>query len=333
MKNNIEVIHVINHSEEHLGGAQKILRKLVSGHNHSSKILSFDFILSGNVKSKSNKLFCFCVLLKELIFNKSAIFVFHHRIFLLLTPILDKERCFFICHNIFPTKNFIFRFCGKIRYIAVSEEVSLYLNKFIPIDKIITINNGVSFSKEELQLKVNSDYIISYIGRLSHQKGVDVLIKSFALLLNERPDSLLKIVGDGEELENILELIEMLDIKSKVIVNGFSHRPFLEVKESSVLVVPSRYEGFGLVFYEALEREHFVVASDLDVFKLKEDDSRVQFFSNNSISSLYNTLLACSDLELEDIVYKSRTKRHDYLTEEEMIHQYMAIFGVESNEC
>ncbi|OQX73143.1 MAG: hypothetical protein B6D59_06490 [Campylobacteraceae bacterium 4484_4] len=86
------------------------------------------------------------------------------------------------------------------------------------------------------------------VGRLSRQKGFDLLIEAVAKL----PDTYsLKILGEGESKEVLQRQIEALGLAQRVELAGFSDAPYCEMRQVDLLVLSSRYEGLPNVVLEA----------------------------------------------------------------------------------
>ena len=98
-------------------------------------------------------------------------------------------------------------------------------------------------------------------GRLSHEKGFDLLLDAFAALRSTGRSANLLIYGDGPELPRLSRRIEALGLSSCVRLAGFVRdvRPSFGAME--FLVVPSRSEGFPLVLLEAWAQGAPVVAT------------------------------------------------------------------------
>jgi glycosyltransferase involved in cell wall biosynthesis len=90
-----------------------------------------------------------------------------------------------------------------------------------------------------------------FVGRLEKEKQVFSFIESFNFLDNEL---VLYIVGDGSELERIKDLIDQKKLESRVFLLGAQKhiRDLLDTVD--LLVLPSLFEGFGLVLAEAHSR-------------------------------------------------------------------------------
>ena len=104
--------------------------------------------------------------------------------------------------------------------------------------------------------------VILAVGRLHKQKGVDVLIRAHALLRRKGYDHLLVIAGEGPERAALEDLAARLGVAHSVRLAGFVPNPYPLMRAARLLVVSSRYEGFGMVILEALALGTPVVATD-----------------------------------------------------------------------
>ena len=102
---------------------------------------------------------------------------------------------------------------------------------------------------------------VIFVGRFSRQKGFDRLLQIWTLIHNHYPDWSLHIYGGFGQEQNAL----VSEIKQKD-ANIFIHNPTTDIlakyKESSILLMTSRYEPFGLVVPEAMSCGLPVVAFD-----------------------------------------------------------------------
>ena len=99
--------------------------------------------------------------------------------------------------------------------------------------------------------EVREKSIIS-VGRLHPGKGFDRLVRIFSTLAEEFPDWKLKIIGDGEEKENLQHQIEELGLQDQVILTGKMNSFQLEeeMKKASVFAMTSHSEGLSFVILE-----------------------------------------------------------------------------------
>lgn len=90
------------------------------------------------------------------------------------------------------------------------------------------------------------------VGRLSAQKGLDVLLDGLALAAAELPGAHVTIVGDGPDRQALQARAQRLGISTMVTFAGFQTNPLPLVRAADFFVLPSRYEGFSNAVLEAL---------------------------------------------------------------------------------
>jgi glycosyltransferase involved in cell wall biosynthesis len=100
------------------------------------------------------------------------------------------------------------------------------------------------------------------VGRLSPQKGFDVLIDAFARLQRTRPEAGLTILGEGPEREALEAQVRGLGLAAIVRLPGAVENPWRFMRAADLVVSSSRYEGFPNVVLEALALGCVVVAAD-----------------------------------------------------------------------
>lgn len=130
---------------------------------------------------------------------------------------------------------------------------------------------------EKLQVIVNGSRLLTFfqrvrapqsrcsiiaVGTLCRQKGFDVALKALALLNN--PQISLTILGEGPDKQSLIDLAVQLGISENVELPGFVDdiEPFLH--RADLAIMPSRWEGFGLVAVESLSTGLPIVASNVD---------------------------------------------------------------------
>lgn len=113
------------------------------------------------------------------------------------------------------------------------------------------------------KLPEKADYVVSFVGKLTDFKGVDVLLDAAAIYEEELGNVLTLIVGDGELRGDLKLQAEELGLRG---VHFLGHQSQPEVAEiyniADVSTVPSRVEPFGLVAVEALACGTPVVATN-----------------------------------------------------------------------
>ena len=126
--------------------------------------------------------------------------------------------------------------------------------------RVSVIPNVVHLNESGVYSSV-SDKSVIFVGRYSHQKDIDSLIKIWQIVNSRHPDWTLNIYGGfGVEQQRLVSTINHLSI------NIVTHAPtpdiFSRYKESSILVLTSLFEPFGLVLPEAMSCGLPVVAFD-----------------------------------------------------------------------
>lgn len=145
--------------------------------------------------------------------------------------------------------------------IAQSQEMKEDMQSFsgVPIDRIHVIGNGVDIKTigKTLDIKAapqkNSVSITKMlcIGKLEHQKGFDLLLKTLGELKG-RLDFRLKLIGVGSCKEELLYLISKYELNENVVIIDRISKPASLFMDSDVFISPSRYEGFPNVVVESL---------------------------------------------------------------------------------
>jgi glycosyltransferase involved in cell wall biosynthesis len=131
-------------------------------------------------------------------------------------------------------------------------------------------------ARKQLQLNLQ-ERVILYVGRFDPRKGIETLVRAFALLKEQGVKNLkLVIVGgsspqmpDGAERTRIEGIVNELGLHSDVLFAGQIGHDILPLyyTAADVCVIPSHYEPFGLVAIEAMACGTPVVASDVGGLK------------------------------------------------------------------
>ena len=172
--------------------------------------------------------------------------------------------------------------------IAVSEHVrdSVLESLNTNIERIVVINNPINISHvmeksfefiDHPFIKNKSGKLLIAAGRLTKHKDYATMIKAVSLL-KEKVDVKLIILGDGNEKERLKVLIKDLNLTKIVDLAGFVSNPYKYFKNADLFVHSSWYEGFGMVFLEAMACGLKVVTTDCNIPKElfeKEDLERV----------------------------------------------------------
>jgi glycosyltransferase involved in cell wall biosynthesis len=151
--------------------------------------------------------------------------------------------------------------------IAVSEhEAASLINLGVQRDRIRVIPNGVDLGEfAGVGTRKDRDGLVGlFVGRLDpDQKGLDVLVRAMSKLPQNYPLRLRLVGEDWGGAELLRHLAQRLGVADRVTMVGKVPRPEVvrEFAEADFLVLPSRFEPFGIVLLEAMAAGLPVVAS------------------------------------------------------------------------
>jgi len=136
---------------------------------------------------------------------------------------------------------------------------------------------------------------VLFVGRLASRKGVSRAIESMATLRDE--DIELLIAGTGRHEKRLKQLAQDYGVAENVTFLGFVLDDELPVVYSAadIFVFPSRYEGFGLVFLEAMACGTPVVGTPVGGIPDIVEDSRTGFVVDHSVEDISETLRRCHE--------------------------------------
>ena len=89
-------------------------------------------------------------------------------------------------------------------------------------------------------------------GRLSYQKGFDLLLQAFAIVAPQTASVRLTIFGEGPDRAKLMEQSRNLGISNRVSFPGITRKPGEWLRGADIFVLSSRYEGFPNVLVEAV---------------------------------------------------------------------------------
>lgn len=131
-------------------------------------------------------------------------------------------------------------------FVTLSSEDN---DRWSEIKKRTYIYNPLSFFPDKTS-ECKTKQVIA-VGRYTYQKGFDMLIESWKYVKEKHPDWVLKIYGGGER-KSYFELRDRLGLEDNVFLEPSTDNIIDKYCESSIFVLSSRFEGFGMVITEAM---------------------------------------------------------------------------------
>ena len=128
------------------------------------------------------------------------------------------------------------------------------------INDLVLIPNPLPFTASRLS-PLKEKTAIS-VGRLSKEKGYDLLIEAWSIVAEKYPDWILNIYGEGPERVNLEKQIKKYNLEKNIFLKGATSDVQNKYQESSFFISSSRYEGFGIVIIEAMSCGLPVIAFD-----------------------------------------------------------------------
>ncbi|MCW6086836.1 glycosyltransferase family 4 protein [Clostridium sporogenes] len=151
------------------------------------------------------------------------------------------------------------------KIIVLSERFKMdFINRFdLEKDKICTIYNGLNVNKRSINLN-NKKLQILYMGKLSESKGIYDLLKIIPNIYSRYPKVKFIIAGNGE-IDRVKHIVRATNIEKCTQIVGWIDGKVKDkyLYESSILVMPSHFEAFGISIIEAMEYGLAIVANEV----------------------------------------------------------------------
>lgn len=142
------------------------------------------------------------------------------------------------------------------RVICISEHVrEQVLEGTGPHCRTSVVYNGVDPELFSPDGEPSSGHVVILsVGNLIPIKGHEILIRAVASLASDFPALTLEIIGDGPELSRLQTLAQQLQIGERVRFLGRQsrHQVAAAMRRCTLFALPSRYEGLGCVYLEAM---------------------------------------------------------------------------------
>ncbi|MFC6205844.1 glycosyltransferase [Psychrobacter urativorans] len=201
---------------------------------------------------------------------------------------------------------------GKMDYLLLlTEELKSEVESILigsnQKTKCLTVPNFIA-NKEFIKDTKRKNQVIS-VGRLSPEKGFDRLLFIWKEFLDNNENYILKIVGDGQEKERLIQLAKSLNISDSVVFTGYlsNDETVNEIRKSKVYVMTSMHEALPMVLLEAINQGTPIVAYDVRVGprSIIKDGYNGFLVKENDIKSFVEKL---EILSKEDKVYNSMSR-------------------------
>lgn len=187
---------------------------------------------------------------------------------LTLIASLGRDRCLVVCERNNPRLQRASRWWTlalavlhpRAAAIVMQTRASLECLRPRARRKAVVIPNPITIG--EFEADPSTPSTLAATGRLTWQKGFDLLLDAFGRVAGRHPDWRLVIWGEGEDRAMLEQLVEECGLAGRVTMPGNSGSPEEWVGRADAFVLSSRYEGFSNVLGEAMAGGLPVVAFD-----------------------------------------------------------------------
>jgi glycosyltransferase involved in cell wall biosynthesis len=206
------------------------------------------------------------------------------------------------------------RITDHITSISKATKLALVDFENIPENRIEVIYNGIK-KPEVIEEKVaalrqklgisKGIRVLGTIARLDPIKNHSMMLEAFALVLKEYPNTVLIIVGDGEERENIENKIKQLGIQDKVILPGYDPQPQHYLALMDIFLLSSLSEGTSMTLLEAMSIGIPSVVTDAGGNSEIITHKQTGLISpNNKLAEYTHAILETIELTLNNNIFK-----------------------------
>lgn len=144
--------------------------------------------------------------------------------------------------------------------VAQTDDAAEFLGRTFG-KKVFSVANPILPTAAVEPMKLKRPAMIG-LGRLSQEKGFDLLLHAFAAIASRYPDWHLYVFGDGPERSRLEALVRHLGLAGRVAFPGAISDPTTALRAGDLFVVSSHIEGFSLVLAEAMASGLPAVSTD-----------------------------------------------------------------------
>ena len=199
-------------------------------------------------------------------------------------------------------------------------------------NNLITVYNGIDLNKFNFfnkDIKSNELKLLS-VGRFNEQKDYPNLLRAIATFHEslKQKKCMLSIAGDGELRPQIEELIEHLGLKNKVTLLGRRNDIPQLMQEADFFILPSAYEGFGLVVAEAMACGAFVIATNSGGVAEVMGDTGILVPPQDSkaLAEAIKQAVSKTPLEIQENNLKARQRVEELFSLENSVQNWLKLY-------
>ena len=175
------------------------------------------------------------------------------------------------------------------------------------------------------ELGIHAARIVTFVGRLDHQKGLDWLLQTAPEWMLAHPETDLLFVGDGPQEGELRRLVTRFQLDDRVHFLGRRGDVERVLKSSDLFVLPSRWEGMPNVLLEAMAAGLPIISTEVEgvreVLGPGTDAQTVPFGDSEALIGRIQDLLA-DEAAAKSLAAANRVRVVEHFTLDAMARRY-----------
>ena len=212
-------------------------------------------------------------------------------------------------------------------FFACSKDAGRWLfgDKIVNSNKFVVINNGVDYDKYKYNVKYrkeirtaynikDSDILIGHVGRFTEVKNHTFMVDVINELIKNNKNYKIMFIGEGILEKQIKNKVNKLGLQEHVIFTGYQSDVSKFLSAFDLFILPSLYEGLGLVLIEAQANGLKCIATSKTIpndVNLSQDFKFIELNINEWVKNIKNIILERND-------NYSVIKEHGYIIEDSL---------------
>lgn len=166
----------------------------------------------------------------------------------------------------------------------------------VPADKVTTVHNGVLFRTDEGEAieRGIDDKIVTFLGRITYQKGPDYFVEAAAKVLAKLPNVRFVMAGSGDMLNHIIRRVAKLGIADRFHFTGFLRGNDVQkmFAMSDIYIMPSVSEPFGISPLEAMRANvPVIISKQSGVAEILDNAVKVDYWDVDAMADAIYSLI------------------------------------------
>lgn len=166
----------------------------------------------------------------------------------------------------------------------------------VSADKVTTVHNGVLFKTDEGETieRGIDDKIVTFLGRITYQKGPDYFVEAAAKVLKKLPNVRFVMAGSGDMLNHIIRRVAKLGISDRFHFTGFLRGNDVQkmFAMSDIYIMPSVSEPFGISPLEAMRANvPVIISKQSGVAEILDNAVKVDYWDVDAMADAIYSLI------------------------------------------